>query len=217
MISIFTDSRITIDSIKNSNNHDYLIEEIRKSILNLERTNWAIEFSWVKAHVGLHGNELADRLTKETACSTEIPVVFDRIPKSTLYSELEEEATQKWQEEWEQCKKAAVTNQFFPTVRDRINLSLNVNPKFTAMITGYGKTRVYLHRFKITDSATCPCTKEDQTLDNILYKCILHKTQRDLFKGKVLKSRSWPVGKDDLLTKHLKAFLTITKTITFEH
>ena len=34
-IGVFTDSRITIDSIKNANNHNYLIEEIRKSILNL--------------------------------------------------------------------------------------------------------------------------------------------------------------------------------------
>ena len=159
----------------------------------------------------IHGNELADRLAKKAVCSTEIPVVFARIPKSTLYSKLEEEATQKWQEEWEQCKKAAVTKQFFPTVRDRINLSLNVRPNFTAMVTGHGKTRAYIHRFKITDSATCPCNKEDQTLDRTLYTCTLHKTQRDLFKETVLKSGSWPVSKEELITKHLKSFLTFTK------
>ena len=168
MIGIFSDSRITIDLIKNANNHSYLIEEIRKRIFNLERTNWTIDFSWVKAHVGIYGNELADRLAKDVACSTEIAVTFDRIPKSTLYSELEEEATQKWQKEWEKCTKAPVTKQIFPNVRERINLSINVNPNFTAMVTGHGKTRAYLHRFKIVESATCPCNKEDQTLDHIL-------------------------------------------------
>jgi ribonuclease HI len=188
-IGIFTDSRTTVDSIRNANNHSYLNEEIRKNILNLERTNCTIEFSWVTAHVGIHGNELAGRLTEVAACSTEIPVVFDRIPKSALYSELEE-VTQKWQEEWEQCKKAAVTKQFFPTVQDRINPTLNVNPSFTATVTGHGETRAYVHRFKIKDSATCSCNKEDQTLDHILYKCTLHKTHRDLFKEKVLKSGS---------------------------
>jgi ribonuclease HI len=60
MIAIFTDSRITIDSLKNLNNHSYLIEEIRKRISILERTNWTIEFLWVKAHVGIYRNELAD-------------------------------------------------------------------------------------------------------------------------------------------------------------
>jgi len=181
-IGIYTDNRITIDSIKNANNHKYLIEEIRKRIFNLESTNRTVEFSWVKVHVGIYGNELADRLAKDAACNKEIAVTFDRIPKSTLYSALEEEATQKWQEEWEKCRKAAVTNHFFQNVRDRINLSISVNSNFTATATGHGKTRAYLHRFEIIGSATCPYKKKDQTLDHTLNKCILHKTQTDLFK-----------------------------------
>jgi ribonuclease HI len=64
-IGIFTDSRITIDSLKNVNNHSYLIEDIRKKISSLERNKWTIEFSWVKAHVGIYGNELADKLAKD--------------------------------------------------------------------------------------------------------------------------------------------------------
>jgi ribonuclease HI len=94
-ITIFTDSRITIDSLKNVNKNSYLIEEIRKRISNLERTNWTIEFSWVKAHLRIYGNEVADQLAKAAACSRDTTVFFNRIPKSTLYSEIEEEATQK--------------------------------------------------------------------------------------------------------------------------
>jgi hypothetical protein len=45
------------------------------------------------------------------------------IPKSPLYSEIEEEATQKWQKEWENCTKAATTKQFFPNVGDGIRLN----------------------------------------------------------------------------------------------
>jgi hypothetical protein len=68
-IAIFTDSRITIDSLKNVNNHSYLIEEFRKRISILERTNWTVEFSWVKAHVGIYRNELVDQLAKAAACN----------------------------------------------------------------------------------------------------------------------------------------------------
>jgi ribonuclease HI len=107
-IGIFTDSRITIDLLKYVNNNSYLIEVIRKRIYNLERTNWTKEFSWVKAHVGIYGNEQADRLAKAAACSTEMAVNLNRTPKSTLYSEFEE-ATQKWQNEWLKTTKAAVT------------------------------------------------------------------------------------------------------------
>jgi hypothetical protein len=38
---------------------------------------------------------MADQLAKAEARSRDITVSFNRIPKSTLYSETEEEATQK--------------------------------------------------------------------------------------------------------------------------
>ena len=37
----------------------------------MENQNWNIDFHWVKAHAGNHGNELADQLTKEAASSME--------------------------------------------------------------------------------------------------------------------------------------------------
>ena len=66
-------------------------------------------------------------------------IVFDRLPKTALYSELEEEATLKWQEGLEQCNKAAVKKQFFPNVQDSIHRRIKINQNFTALITGHGK------------------------------------------------------------------------------
>jgi len=50
----------------------------------------------IKAHVGIYGNELADKLAKAATCNRGTTASFNRIPKSMLYSEIEEEATQKW-------------------------------------------------------------------------------------------------------------------------
>jgi len=44
------------------------------------------------------------------------------------------------------------------------------------MIRGHGKTRAYLQRFKLAESAICPCNKEDQNLDHILNSCALFHT-----------------------------------------
>ena len=64
---VFMDSRITLDSLQNPNNHAYLIKEIRNRVDALQGSKWKIQFSWVKTHVGIHGNEIVDRLAKDAA------------------------------------------------------------------------------------------------------------------------------------------------------
>jgi ribonuclease HI len=110
---IYTDSRVALDSIRNRNNHSFLIEEIRNKIANLEESEWRIKFSWVKAHAGTLGNDIADRLAKEAARSENMQYVFDRIPKSTSQHEAEEEAKQEWQTEWSRpTKRRPLDNTF---------------------------------------------------------------------------------------------------------
>jgi len=96
--------------------------------------------------------------------------------------------------------KTAITKQFFPNVRDRVKLNISVNPNFTAMVTGNENTKAYLHRFKLIENATCPCNNGDQTIDHLLHQCTLLQTQRELLRNNVLKSRKWPVSKEELIT-----------------
>jgi ribonuclease HI len=215
-IDIFTNSRITIDLLKNANNHSYLIKEIRKRLSILDRANWTIEISWVKAHIGIYGNELADQLSKSATRNSDIAVSFNRIPTSTLYSKLNEVITQKWQTDWDNCTKAAITKEFFPNVRDRLKMNISINPNFTAMVTGHGRTRAYLHRFRLIDSAMCPCNKEEQTADHLIHQCTLLHTNRELLRKSVQQSGNWPASKEELITKHLKSFLIFTKCVNFD-
>jgi len=117
--AIITDSKISLDSIKNMNNHSYLIEENRERLSKLERSNWTVTFVWVKAHAGILGNELADQMCKTTARDEDM-TSFSRIHFSTLFRELEEESKLKWQQNWEESPKAAQTKQFHPNITDTL-------------------------------------------------------------------------------------------------
>jgi ribonuclease HI len=89
-VAIITDSKISMDSIKNVKNHSYLIEEVWDRLSKLERSNWTVTFVWEKAHAGILGNELADQLAKTAARDEDMITSFSRIPLRTLFRELEE-------------------------------------------------------------------------------------------------------------------------------
>jgi hypothetical protein len=133
--AIITDSRISLDSIKNIHNHSYLIEEIRERLSKLERSNWTVAFTWVKTHEGNIGNELADRLGKTAARDKDKTTSYSS-PLSTLYRELEEESKLKWQQNWEESSKAAQTKQFYPSITDRLKSNIDITSNFTGMVSG---------------------------------------------------------------------------------
>jgi len=136
-----TDSKISMDSIKNVKNHNYLIEEIREKLSKLERSSWAVTFVCVRSHAGILGNELVDQLTKTAAWNEDMTTSFSRITFCTLFRELEEESKLQWQQNWEESSKAALTKQFYPNITDRLKSKIVINSKFTDMISGHGKTR----------------------------------------------------------------------------
>jgi hypothetical protein len=89
--------------------------------------------------------------------------------------------------------------------------------KLTTMLTGHRNVNAYLHRFKISNSPTCPCGETDQTIDYLLYECDLLRTQRDRLRSRITKSESWPTSKHILITKYYKAFIRYTNQIYFDN
>jgi ribonuclease HI len=75
---------MTLDSLINSKIHTNLIEEIRRKLTEMGRTNWKIQFSWVKAQVGIQGNELADTLAKKVAMNVDIKESYKKVSKSVV-------------------------------------------------------------------------------------------------------------------------------------
>jgi len=60
----------------------------------MEITGWKIKFFWLKARIGIQGNELADTLAKEATANTDITECYNKVPKSVVKIELE---GQVWQ------------------------------------------------------------------------------------------------------------------------
>jgi len=68
-------------------------------------------------------------------------------------------------------------------------MKINLTRNFTTMVTGHGKTKAYLHRFKIIEALTCPCGTRDQTTNHLLFECELLNKERNIIKLSVLKTK----------------------------
>jgi len=160
--AIYTDSKVTLVSLRNNFTHHPLIVEIRNKVRQLMNQKWSIHFGWVKAHSGLERNELADKLAKEATEDDELNIVYNRIP-TTVATELKKEGLTKWQRQWERTDKGARCRSFFPTVEQRLELKISITQEFTAIVSGHGETKSYLHRFKFIDNPMCPVTSTANT------------------------------------------------------
>ena len=84
------------------------------------------------------------------------------------------------------------------------------------MLAGHGKTRAYLHCFKIRDDAHCVCQQVEQTIDQLLYDCNLLEAERGILRKNVTKNGQWPADKHELITNQLEPLLRYIESIDFD-
>ena len=180
---------------------------------------WTVDFSWVKAHIGNYGNELADRLAKQAARDANLQTCYDMIPLSAVKAQLIGISEDKWQREWELTSKGSITKSFFPKVKDRLNLKIQESPRLNTLVTGHKKINAYFYRFKIKDSAMCVCVcgVGKQSVDHILYECIKLNEERDILIQSVKRSGgNWPVDKETIAKNYINYLTKFANSIDLE-
>ncbi|GBM78163.1 hypothetical protein AVEN_220596-1 [Araneus ventricosus] len=94
-VNIWSDSESSHQALKSFYVKSKIIQEAQMTLLG----NARIRLDWVKAHIGIKGNEIADTQAKE-ATTDGIP---DSLPftKSYLKNQLLQRSLSSWQSEWD--------------------------------------------------------------------------------------------------------------------
>jgi len=117
---------------------------------------------------------------------------------------------------WTQCTKGSIRKKYFPNVEEGLKMKLNLTQNFTAIVTGHGKTRAYLRRFKIKEEPTFPCGTAEQTTDHLIFECETLTKERERLKTTAQQNGSWPTNKKDLIRRHYRDFAQFINDIPFD-
>ncbi|KAG6465903.1 hypothetical protein O3G_MSEX015484 [Manduca sexta] len=171
--TIFTDSMSATQEISNPNSTNPFVVHIHKMYRQAIKHSRKITFVWVKAHVGIDGNEAADVAAKAAAHShaaykhTQFPISLIRY-MAKQNSRLESDTT------YATGEKGQYTRNLLPNTDaiNKLRAAIEIDFPWTQVLTGHGYCRQYLHRFKISDTDKCPCDPHTtQTFAHLIQKC----------------------------------------------
>lgn len=195
-INILSDSRSALEAIANPNSVNPIVSEIHRQMRTIEDAHRNIHLYWIKAHVGIAGNERADELAKDAALNKKTSPAYDRIPVSFLRHSLRQSTITTWDSRYQASSTGGITKMFFPNVRQAYTVldKIGITNLHAQIFTGHGGFREYLHRFKIASSPICVCDSDmPETVTHILDECPRFAARRlDLgYKTGVLVNKNY--------------------------
>ena len=160
--TIRTDSKSSIDALASTSTKSKFVNDC-KSAIKLAYNN--INISWIKAHAGHFGNEIAD--THAKLATTQGTPIDIPLPYSTLKRTLKELLTVKWQEQWNNTEKGRILYKYIPRIK---NLPIIHNRYLTYFTTNHGPFPQYLHARKIKITPLCICGEVGSS-EHYVFQC----------------------------------------------
>ena len=167
---VYTDSRSAVQAIK-GHSTSKLVLDIEEVLLILYRRGIQVVFCWVPSHVGIEGNELADKAAKDAI--DQARVQLQEIPVADVKSFIKKKVYEKWTAHWEEKTLGAKIREFCPTFkRTPVNFRLGRRDGWKITRLRIGHTRfTHAHLLAGEEGPWCVACDEPVTVKHILISC----------------------------------------------
>ena len=102
-VVIFSDSQSSLEAVKTYTPQNKLVLEIQYMLYKLKQSHISVSLCWIPSHIGIRGNESADKYAKE---ATSLPCSINFLPTEDYLSHIKSVVKQNWQNEWNQIEKS---------------------------------------------------------------------------------------------------------------
>jgi ribonuclease HI len=182
---VFTDSKSALSLLSSSVPSSFrpLVYAILSDVLSFGD---GCVFQWIPSHMGIPGNEEADRLAKVIAPQS--PVVPLSVPSTDFNCSSLDQLFSVWQRDWVHQVQVVGKGSALFLIRDSLKYWSWCSHRDRSVETGLARLRVghvglaqYLFRFGMADSPLCLCG-DIESVSHYLLECPLHQQFRRQLK-----------------------------------
>ena len=194
-ILIYTDNQAAIRSSAKPKCKPgaYLLKKIALQTEHLQAQGLTIEIRWVPAHIGIAGNEKADRAAKEATGWREKGPAGPRAGepaelhnlRSTLKTWAHKEANKDWARQWASEKRGRTTFRYTPKpTKSILQLHDGLSKRQSALLVQLRTEKIGLNDFlfsrRVPDAKdpNCLCQEGRQTVSHVLLRCRKYRQLR---------------------------------------
>nr|XP_053655865.1 uncharacterized protein LOC128704757 [Cherax quadricarinatus] len=146
----------------------------------LRSPGWSIYLQWVPAHVGIWGNEVADRAA---SLAHTLPTVT---PLALGHSDFTRAVWKGIRHQWQEGLAHSLSSSALGSVRTfngpcpwARHPNRSVDVALTRLRVGHSRLAVHLYRLRMTDSLYCPrCPLQPETVEHFLLWCRRYHSAR---------------------------------------
>ena len=176
-ITFYSDSQASLAALNKMTVNSDAVEKCLNDLNILGKEN-QVHLRWVKAHVGIHGNEIADFLAKKGSSLQNGPMDQLLIPRAKQKTEISNYFQTKWCKAWKSYEQARQTKIWFPKPnlkksQQLLNMSRKTLGKLVQFLTGHNKLKRHKNlQDGINDPYSCRlCLEEEESSFHVIAEC----------------------------------------------